>query len=162
MAGEGKFIDNLAVGNLAVDGDLDVGGTATIGDVSDKVRALTVATTLTAADSGKLITLGTAGGFAVTLPAAGAGLTFTFAVKVAPTTAYTVITPSSANIIFGAVASAEDAAGSVAVAQQSDTITFVANKAVIGDMVTVICDGTNWYTNGFCAVQDGITLTKAT
>jgi hypothetical protein len=39
--------------------------------------------------------------------------------------------------------------------------TLVANKAVHGDFVHVWSDGTNWYLNGQCKVQDGITTTQA-
>lgn len=158
MAGEGEFFNELMKGNVKVTGDVDAGGTVK----SAGVVALTVASTLTAAQSGKLFTLGTAGGFATTLPAMAPGLKFTFVVKVAPTTAYTIVTAGSANKIYGVVASAEDAAGSVAVAAASDTISFVANKALIGDRVEVISDGVNWYASGFCNVQDAVTLTQAT
>jgi len=157
MSGEGKFVTNLQVGNVLVDGTVK-------GEGADaaSVVALTATNTLTAASSGKLFTLGTAGGFTTTLPKPAAGLNFEFVVKVAPTTAYIIASAASANIIFGAVASAEDAAGSVGCAAASDTITFVANKAIIGDTVKVISDGTNWYARGFCNVQDAVTLTQAT
>ena len=156
MSGEHKFIDGLMQGNVVVNGTVSAAGANTA-----KIKAMTALGTLTAADSGKLITLGTAGGFTVTLPKPAAGLEYEFVVKVAPTTAYIILTDSVANIIHGAVASAEDAAGSVACAAASDTITFVANKAIIGDRVKIISDGTNWYVSGFCAVQDGITTTQA-
>ena len=157
MAGEGKFIDNLMQGNVLVKGTVSGEGVN-----AAKIKALTAATTLTANDSGKLITLGTAGGFTTTLPLPQAGLEFDFVVKVAPTTAYIIASAGSANKIYGVVASAEDAAGSVACAAASDTITFVANKAIIGDRVKLISDGTNWYATGFCNVQDAVTLTQAT
>ena len=157
MAGEGKFIDGLMQGNVNVKGTVSGDGT----DASTIV-ALTASATLTAAQSGKIFTLGTAGGFTVTLPAPAAGLNYQFFVKVAPTTAYIIASSASANKIYGAVASAEDAAGSVGCAAASDTITFVANKALIGDSVKLVSDGTNWYATGFCNVQDAITLTQAT
>lgn len=157
MAGEGKFIDNLMVGNVVVKGT-----TLGEGNNAAKIVDLTAISTLTAAQSGKLFTLGTAGGFTTTLPLPQAGLEFDFVVKVAPTTAYIIASNGSANKIYGVVASAEDAAGSVGCAAASDTITFVANKAIIGDRVKLISDGTNWYATGFCNVQDAITLTQAT
>jgi hypothetical protein len=87
---------------------------------------------------------------------------FRFVVKAAPSgAAYTIVTGSSANVIYGQVASAEDAAGSVATTAASDTITFVDGKAIIGDYVEVVSDGTNWYVYGMCNVQDGITTTQA-
>jgi len=127
----------------------------------DLVKSLTAATTLTYMQSGKILTLNLAAGFAVTLPAPKEGLDYTFIVGTAPTGAYTVVTNGSSNIIYGNVCTPEDAAGSVSVAQASDTITFVASKAVIGDMVRVVSDGTNWYlVAGMCTVQDGITVTQ--
>jgi len=157
MQGEGKFVDGLMAGNIVTNGVVDAGGAN-----AALIAALTGTTILTPAQTGKVCTLGTAGGFTVTLPTPAVGLKYTFFVKVAPTTAYIIASNGSANIIFGCVASAEDAAGSVGCAAASDTITFVANKAIIGDSVEVISDGTNWYARGFCNVQDAITLTQAT
>ena len=124
-------------------------------------EVLTAAKTLVAGDSGKTFYLNLAGGFATTLPAPSMGLKFKFVVNTAPTTAYTVVTASSANVIHGQVSSAEDAAGSVACAASSDTISFVANKAIKGDWVSVESDGTSWFVQGMCNVQDGITNTQA-
>lgn len=124
-------------------------------------ETLTAAKTLVAGDSGKTFFLNLAGGFAVTLPSPSMGLRFKFVVNTAPTTAYTVVTASSANIIHGQVSSAEDAAGSVATAASADTISFVANKAIKGDYVELESDGTSWFVSGMCYVQDGITTTQA-
>ena len=107
MSGEGGFIDNLMNGNVSVKGTV-----AGAGNNAAKIVALTAATTLTAAQSGKLFTLGTAGGFTTTLPAPQAGLEYEFVVKVAPTTAYIIATKGSSNIIYGVIASADlNAAG---------------------------------------------------
>lgn len=126
------------------------------------VEALTATKVLVAADSGKLLTLGTATGFNTALPAPAAGLNFTFVVKVAPTTAYTITTNGTTqNIIHGQVYTGDvnsaidpDLTNGTAV----DVITLVANKAVIGDRVELICDGTLWYAKAFATVFDGITL----
>lgn len=125
------------------------------------ILALTAAKTLTVEDSGKLITLGTAGGFAVTLPAVAdsEGVNFKFVVKVSPTTAYTVVTASSENVIHGNVVSS--GGGATTVAAASDTITFVASTAIIGDTVELFCDGTYWYCRGECDVDGGVTLSQA-
>jgi hypothetical protein len=45
--------------------------------------------------------------------------------------------------------------------QTQTTISLVASKAVHGDFVHVWSDGTNWYLDGQCKVQDGITTTQA-
>ena len=126
------------------------------------VEALTATKVLVAADSGKLLTLGTATGFDTKLPAPAAGLNFTFVVKVAPTTAYTITTNGTTqNVIHGQVytgdvnsATDPDLTNGTAV----DVITFVAAKAVIGDRVELECDGTLWYAKAFATVFDGITL----
>jgi hypothetical protein len=125
------------------------------------VRALTEATTLTREDSGCIITLGTAGGFTVTLPALEAGLEFTFIAKVAPTTAYIITDPTPANTIHGMVVSKDldaasdaDSTGGTAV----DTINFVENKALIGDRVEMVCDGALWYARAYSTAFDGITF----
>ena len=132
------------------------------GTLIKDVEALTAARTLVASDSGKLLTLGTAGGFNVTLPAPSAGLFFTFVVKVAPTTAYTITTNGTTqNVVHGLVVSKDldaasdgDATGGTAV----DVITFVANKALIGDRVELFCDGTLWYAIAYAQAFDGITF----
>jgi hypothetical protein len=125
------------------------------------VMACTEATILVAADSGKLITLGTAGGFDVKLPAPAAGLNFTIAVKVAPTTAYTITTNGTTqNVIHGQTITRQDAGGNgdSTGGTAVDVITFVANKALIGDHVELICDGTLWYAKAFATAFDGITF----
>jgi len=122
---------------------------------------LTAASTLAYTDCGTTYTLNSATEFATTLPSPIAGCYFKFIVKAAPSSAsYTVVTASSANIIEGQVASAEDAAGSVVTAADSDTVTFVDSKAIKGDYVEMISDGTNWYVSGLCNVQDGITTSQ--
>lgn len=125
-------------------------------------ESITAANTITASESGTRYVLNVAAAKIQTLPAPAAGLEFWFYIGATePTGTHTVVTNSSANIIVGNVCSAEDAAGSVATVTDGDTISFVANKAVHGDFVHVWSDGTNWYLNGMCKVQDGITLTQA-
>jgi uncharacterized cupin superfamily protein len=129
--------------------------------VSETVETVTTTNVITADENGKTFILSLAGGFESTLPTPAAGLHFKFIVGVAPTTAYTIVTESSSNIIHGQVCTPEDAAGSVATVASADTITFVANLAIIGDYVKVVSDGTSWFLSGMCSVQDGITTTQA-
>ena len=125
-------------------------------------ESITAANTIEASESGTRYVLNVAAAKIQTLPAPAAGLEFWFYIGATePTGTLTVVTNSSANIIVGNVCSPEDAAGSVATVTDGDTISFVANKAVHGDFVHVWSDGTNWYLNGMCKVQDGITLTQA-
>ncbi len=122
------------------------------------IKTIAVATTLTAADSGKTCMLSAAGGAAVTLPAVAAGLKFKFIVGAAfATTNWTVVTASSANVIQGgAIVNSTFVAAS-----NEDTISFVASAETIGDFVEVICDGTNWFANGVGASAGSITFTVA-
>jgi hypothetical protein len=128
---------------------------------TSQFETVAAANVITAAETGKTFFLNLAGGFASTLPAPALGLKYTFIVKVAPTTAYTVKTNGDANILHGVISTGEDAAGSVTWAAAADIISFVANKSVIGDRLEVVSDGTNWYFTGMCAVQDGMTIVQA-
>jgi len=130
-----------------------------------EVEITTATDILTSADCGKTIFLNSATEYVTTLPAVAGlgGCYFKIVVSDAPETAsYTVVTNASANIIYGQIASAEDAAGSVVTTPASDTITFVDAKAIKGDYIEIITDGTSWYVSGMCNVQDGITTTQAT
>ena len=122
----------------------------------NKTMALTGATTLTEGDTGRHYLLNAAGGFAVTLPAVAEGITFDFSVMTAPTTAYTVVTPGGANLIYGSIFEAD---GTAAAASAEDTITFVASTSLIGDWVSLVCDGTNWHMKAFTSAGGGITVT---
>jgi len=130
-------------------------------DVLEEV--VTATNVITAAETGTHFFLNTATAFVSTLPEVASGLEFWFHIgPTVPTTTHTVVTEGSDNVIVGNICSPEDAAGSVAVVQDADTISFVANLALHGDFAHLYCDGTNWYLDGMCAVQDGMTTTQAT
>ena len=131
--------------------------------LSSTHQVITTTKTVSAAENGTHFILNTATAFVSTLPAVEVGLEYWFHVGATePTTSHTIVTASSANIINGNICSPEDAAGSVSVAVDSDTISFIASKALHGDFAHVWCDGTNWYLDGMCTVQDGMTATQAT
>jgi hypothetical protein len=110
-------------------------------------------------ESGKTFFLHLAGGFAVTLPAPVAGLRYKFIVKTAPTTAYTIATADSANIIVGGVNELEvDTGDDGPSSSTGDLITFVANTALAGDYVDLISDGTSWFLSGQTRADGGITI----
>lgn len=121
----------------------------------------TVITTnvITAAESGKTFFLDLAGGFVSTLPAPESGLRFTFIVKTAPTTAYTIVTSGSANIIKGNANSVAGDAGDSGTSD--DTISFVAAQSVAGDKVELYSDGTSWFAYAITRVAAGVTFTTA-
>ena len=126
-----------------------------------KVEALTAAKTVAVSDCGTLFTLGTAGGFTVTLPNAsdaGKGWWCKFIVKVAPSTAYIVnLTDGDGDILFGSVQGSEGGAGDLTNGTGTDVLTFVADKAQIGDQVELITDGTYWYAQTQCEQDDAVT-----
>ncbi len=122
-------------------------------------KSLTAATTLTASDSGRTYGLATAGGFTVTLPAEAEGLYFKFIVTVAPTTAYIVSSDGANDTMIGHVLSSSGGAEDTETTAGGDQVNFVANTAVIGDVVEVFSDGTYWYVSARCAAAGGITIT---
>lgn len=129
-------------------------------DSSANVEVVTATTVITAAESGKTFFLASATEFVSTLPAVAAGLRFTFIVTAAPSGAsYTVVaasgTPIKGHVLTTDVNSATDPGFNTAGCL---TITFVDAKAVAGDRVDVICDGTNWFASGRCSVFDAITF----
>ena len=124
---------------------------------------LTAARTLLRTDSGKTFFLNLAGGFAVTLPLPELGLRVRCIVMTAPTTAYTIVTAGSANIMKGHVLTVDVNSVTDPDFETSggDTFTFVANKAVAGDWVEFVSDGTSWHTSARISVFDGATITTA-
>ena len=141
---------------------VDVRTLATKVQKPSDTEAITAANTITAAESGTRFVMNTATARIQTLPSPAAGLEYWFYVGATePTSSHTIVTASSANIIVGNVSSPEDAAGDVATVTDADTISLVASKAVHGDYAHVWSDGTNWYLDGQCKVQDGITTTQA-
>ena len=124
-----------------------VSASAGVCGLRKKIIPLTATYTVLVADSGSLYTLGTAGGFTVTLPAVAdcSGCEWDFVVKVAPTTAY--IIDSAANDVHGAAVTIDDAAGDSkgTAGTAVDAVTFVANEAKIGDKLNIFSDGTYFY-----------------
>ena len=133
-------------------------------DNTTSVEVVTATNVITAAESGKTFFLNSATEFVSTLPAAAAGLRYTFIVTAAPSGAdYTIVTDSSANIIKGQVYTLDvnSAIDPDFEATGADTISFVSAKAIAGDRVDVVCDGTNWFAYAFCSVFDAVTITTA-
>ena len=128
----------------------------------DKTEAVTETNIITAAESGKVFFLNSATEFVSTLPAVAAGLHFTFIVKAAPSGAsYTIVTDSSDNVIVGSSHSSTGGDADSQTTVGADTITFADGVAVVGDLVELWCDGTNWYAQAFSDADAGITFTTA-
>lgn len=88
---------------------------------------------LTAADSGKvLINRSTSGSPSWTLPAAADGLWFTF---------YTASTTAGFTVTGGTIFARASATGA---SVTGTTLTNTQGTAVVGDNVTLVCNGTDW------------------
>ena len=132
------------------------------------VKTLTAATTLTAADAGKLIAVNAAA-IEVTLPTAEAGLVFDFVFMI-DTTAGATIVASSGDCFFGTVtvnsttktkssAQSIDHATAIGTVASYDNLDFVHDSQTLGgkagDSVRLIAvDDTAWLVNG-ALVSDG-------
>ncbi len=143
-------------GNTVVPGTLGVTGVATFtvppvftGGSTIAYEVVTATNVITASESGKTFFLSALAGFESTLPTAAAGLNFTFIVATAPTSNGYTITGSPADKISGTVAcsGAEDTVNGVTAAL-TDNVILVANVAILGDLVSFVSDGTNWFVNG--------------
>jgi len=170
----GNDYDEIDVSELAVlDGitattaELNImdGVTATAAEINASsdvlIEVVTTTNVITAAETGTHFILNTATAFVSTLPLPAAGLEYYFHIGATePTTTHTVVPNASANIIVGNIATTEDALGSVATVTDADSINFIASKAVHGDFAHVWSDGTNWYLDGMCKAQDGMTTTQ--
>lgn len=127
---------------------------------SSNHAVLTTTKAIASSESGTHFILNSATGFVTTLPAPAVGLEYFFHIGATePSTTHTVVTSASANIIQGNITSPEDAAGAVATVADADTISFIS-AAVHGDFAHVWSDGINWYLDGMCKVQDGMTTTS--
>jgi hypothetical protein len=126
--------------------------------IVSNTEVVAAAKTLTAADSGKTFLLQAAAGAAITLPLPAAGLNYKFIVGQAfATTAWTVVTSASANIIQGTVT----VNGASVLGADEDTITFAHAAENVGDWASVISDGTDWYVSGLGSAASSITLTAS-
>jgi hypothetical protein len=130
--------------------------------IAADAEVVTTTNVITASESGKTFFINNATGFVSTLPAVALGLRFSFILKAAVTTTagHTIVCPAAAALFKGQVVT-NDFSG----VTDSDfgtageaTVTFVINKAVAGDRVDVVCDGTNWFVTAFCSVFDAITI----
>lgn len=118
-------------GNTVLAGGLKVTG-ATYRPTSSSAAAGTTVV-LTAADSGKtLINASTSGSPSWTLPAAADGLWFTFVCANA-TAGFTVT--------GGTIKAKTNASGT---AITGTTLTHTQGTAIIGDCITLVCNGTDW------------------
>lgn len=127
----GVIIDTS--GNVSIPGTLSVTGTTSSIRAVSQSALVGATVALTAAQSGGVfINRSTSGSPSWTLPTAAAGLTYTFVV--ANTTAGFTVT--------GGTIKAKTSATGTAIS--GTTLTNTQGTAVVGDTITLVCDGTNW------------------
>lgn len=107
-------------------------------------QVVSIATTLTSAQSGALVPLDLSGAanFAITLPTAQLGLNYKFYVATAGARNCTVNGTFNGYLI-GAVTRVA-CAGKAGI-----VITGAGGLALVGDTLEIFCDGTNWVARGF-------------
>jgi len=121
----------------------------------ENFKSLTADYTVTAADSGVTFLLD-AVGEDITLPAVAEGLNYKFLCTAdVITSAWTITAP--AKVISGSA----QVAGAVVAAALEDVITIVHTKALIGDWVYIVSDGTAWYVEGSAVTAAAVTFTGA-
>jgi len=111
---------------------------------------------------GKTIYIGAAGDD-FTLPTPTNGCVIRFVVDAAfATTAMTIVTKSSANIMYGITLEAEtDTGDDGPPAAGNDTLTFSASLETVGDWVEFRSNGTNWYVNGAAKLDGAFAFSTA-
>lgn len=131
-------------------------GVVRAGSMKIGTEAVTAANTITADESGKTFFLNSATGFASTLPAPAAGLSYKFIVTTIPTSGNcTVVSNGGSDVIEGIA----DVDSTLVLAANEDSINFVASTTIIGDWVEVVSDGTSWFVSGQSGAGGGITFT---
>lgn len=133
-------------------------------------EVVTAANTIAATECGTTFFLGSATGFASTLPAATDGCEFNFYVTTSPTSGnHTIVTSDGTEILYGGVNELEVDTGDdgPSAAGDVDTISFISaasgasNSAAVGDYATLRSDGTNWYVVGQVKLDGALTFTSA-
>lgn len=133
----------------------DSNGNSSFLSTAENVVDVAAATTLTIADSGKVLVLKAAAGAAITLPAVTTGKwNFRIVTGLAfATTAWTVV--STTNVIQGGAI----VNSTFVPAANENTITFSASAETLGDYIELVSDGTNIFVNGVATAAGAITFT---
>jgi len=119
-----------------------------------KYEAISVGSTLTAADSGKTFKVSGSGG-TVTLPAPTEGFNVRFVTTGGLDTAHTVIAGGTADKMEGSLI----VAGAVVDVDAADQINFVHSADNLGDFVDIWSDGSNYYVFGNALTSGALTAT---
>lgn len=157
------FSEGISVdGTVVIDGSGNVDAPLTPASFKEPVETITADDTLTVAETGKTVFIGTAG-VDLTLPAASTAAGITYRVVVSANFATTNMTitggasDASDDLIFGVL----DVAGAVVLCSAEDTISFVNSAELPGDYVELHSNGTHWFMSGQAGTSGGITCTDA-
>lgn len=147
--GIGNFNNSAAPSAL-----LDVVGTARM--ENKLVSTIAATTTLTAADSGKVIFINaSAASRSITLPSPASGLHFEFYfVDATNSNGSTIATASAANILSGTIVNG----GAAINANSNNTLTFQVSTTE-GDYVKMVSDGTRWLMHGVVLTAGSVVVT---
>ncbi len=131
---------------------------------SNAIVPLAIATTLTAADSGKIFMVDKTGAFTITLPAVAtsSGVTYKFIVSTAAVTT-TRIAATAGTPIVGHALNGPRAATNPSIVVGAGTIAVnFSTSCVLGDTINLYCNGVGWFAEGFTGsntLATGITFT---
>ena len=121
-----------------------------VSDLANKYEVITVARTLTAADSGKVFGIDQdSGAYEITLPlaaTAGAGWNVTFINVDVGSNAVTIANNTDEDTIVGYTSGGDGGAGSSTDSTAVDEIVFISGSQ-LGDKVDLFCDGVYFYAN---------------
>ena len=121
-----------------------------VSDIANKYEVITVARTLTAADSGKVFGVDQdSGAYEITLPLAatvGAGWNVTFINVDVGSNAVTIANNTDEDTIVGFTSGGDGGAGSSTDSTAVDEIVFISGSQ-LGDKVDLFCDGVYFYAN---------------
>ena len=106
-------------------------------------------TTLTAADSGKVILM-ESNGVDITLPAATAGMNFTVILTEDYATAVCTVVAAAGDFMAGALGGVATDSNQLADGSSDLTATW-GSGTLAGDQITLVSDGTLWYVTGTVA-----------
>lgn len=122
------------------------------------VTAVTTTKTVATTESGTIFSVSQDSSYVITLPAAAAGLRYTFICSNGSANSVTIVTNSSSNHMYGSVFSS---AGTHSNQLAGDTITL-GTGTEIGDVVDVIgLSSSVWCIRGFCKSNAAIAISQA-
>ncbi len=151
--------------------ELSMGANTSLAGLERPIKLVTAATTLTAADSGKIIHWTHSSAHDITLPAATVGLSFTFILLAGAAAAHNIVTQTD-DVIFGKVvvnSTTDDKVATQVVlkAAGKDKVfmhkTGATSGGDAGDVVTLVCaEAGYWVCNANLITTNGTPSSIAT